>query len=88
MSTLEINLYNKLKVKLGEIEAKELLAFIDSRSEEKRLNADKFLATKQDVNDIRLEVKEVKTDMIKWFFAFFITLVIMILGLYGTILLK
>lgn len=88
MSTLEINLYNKLKAKLGETEAKELLEFIDFRSEEKRTNADKFLATKQDINDVRIEIKEVKTDMIKWFFAFFITLVVMILGLYATILLK
>lgn len=88
MSTLEINLYNKLKAKIGETEAKELLEFIDFRSEEKRTNADKVLATKQDINDVRLEVKEVKTDMIKWFFAFFITLVVMILGLYATVLLK
>ena len=88
MSTLEINLYNKLKAKIGETEAKELLEFIDFRSGEKRTNADKVLATKQDINEVRLEIKEVKTDMIKWFFAFFITLVIMILGLYATILLK
>lgn len=88
MSTLEINLYNKLKAKIGETEAKELLEFIDFRSEEKRTNADKILSTKQDINDVRLEIKEVKTDMIKWFFAFFITLVVMILGVYATILLK
>ena len=37
---------------------------------------------------LRGEIKETKTDMIKWFFAFFITLVLMILGLYATILLK
>jgi hypothetical protein len=37
---------------------------------------------------LRTEIKETKTDMIKWFFAFFVTLVIMILGLYATILLK
>ena len=37
---------------------------------------------------LRAEIKDTKTDMIKWFFAFFITLVLMILGLYATILLK
>lgn len=48
-----------------------------------------MLATKQDTNDIRqdmirLEVKiaESKSDMIKWFVAFFITLSLMIIGLY------
>jgi hypothetical protein len=88
MSTLEINLYNKLKAKIGDSEAKELIEFIDSRSEEKRSNADKLIATKQDINDIRIELKETKSDLIKWFFAFFVTLVLMILGLYATILLK
>jgi hypothetical protein len=37
---------------------------------------------------LRAEIKDTKTDMIKWFFAFFVTLVLMILGLYATILLK
>ncbi len=37
---------------------------------------------------LRTEIKDTKTDMIKWFFAFFFTLVLMILGLYATILLK
>ncbi len=86
MSTLEINLYNKLKAKITE--AKELIEFIDFRSEEKRINSDKILATKQDISEVRLEIKEAKTDMIKCFFAFFMTLVLMILGLYATVLLK
>ena len=37
---------------------------------------------------LRAEIKDTKTDMIKWFFAFFVTLVLMILGLYATILMK
>ena len=41
-----------------------------------------------DMQKMEIKIKETKTDMIKWFFAFFVTLVIMILGLYATILLK
>ena len=41
-----------------------------------------------DMQKMEIQIKETKTDMIKWFFAFFVTLVIMILGLYTTILLK
>ncbi len=41
-----------------------------------------------DMQKMEIQIKQTKTDMIKWFFAFFVTLVIMILGLYATILLK
>lgn len=41
-----------------------------------------------EMQKMEMQIKETKTDMIKWFFAFFVTLVLMILGLYGTILLK
>ncbi|MEO0059996.1 MAG: hypothetical protein RLZZ312_1643 [Bacteroidota bacterium] len=37
---------------------------------------------------LNTKIEQSKSDMIKWFFAFFITLVLMILGLYATILLK
>lgn len=37
---------------------------------------------------LQTEVKDTKTDMIKWFFAFFVTLVLMILGLHATIIFK
>ena len=37
---------------------------------------------------LQTEVKDTKTDMIKWFFAFFVTLVLMILGLHPTIIFK
>ena len=40
------------------------------------------------IEAVSSEIKESKTDMIKWFFTFFITLVLMILGIYATILLK
>jgi hypothetical protein len=41
-----------------------------------------LLATKDDISIVRLEIKETKTGMIKWVFAFFATLALMIAGLY------
>ena len=41
-----------------------------------------------DMQKMEIQIKETKTDMIKWFFAFFVTLVLMIVGLYAIILLK
>lgn len=49
---------------------------------------DDFFKIDIKIESLKGEIKESKTDMIKWFFAFFITLVLMILGLYATILLK
>ena len=44
------------------------------------------LATKEDVANLRGELKtniaEVKSDVIRWTFAFFITMMLAILGLY------
>lgn len=43
---------------------------------------------KDDFHKLDMKIEQSKSDMIKWFFAFFITLVLMILGLYATVLLK
>jgi hypothetical protein len=51
---------------------------IDNRFTEK----EKILATKEDISRLELKIAEVKTEMIKWYVALFITLAIMIIGLY------
>ena len=45
-------------------------------------NKKELLATKEDVSQLRVEIAQSKNDMIKWFVAFFVTLALMILGLY------
>ncbi len=40
------------------------------------------------IENVRGEIKESKSDTLKWFMGGFITLVLMILGLFATILLK
>lgn len=37
---------------------------------------------KEEISDLRTEIKEVKVDMIKWYVALFIMLTVMIVGLY------
>jgi hypothetical protein len=58
------------------------------RTEFKSQMKEDFFKTDFKMEGLIREIKDSKTDMIKWFFAFFITLVLMILGLYATILLK
>jgi hypothetical protein len=96
MSTTEIKLYDFFRkdLKLDDNRAK---LFTEILYESIENNAAKISTKyKSEIQSdlqkmemqLRAEIKDTKTDMIKWFFAFFVTLVIMILGLYATILLK
>lgn len=96
MSTTEIKLYDFFRkdLKLDDTSAKVFTDLL-YESIEKNTTLTVFEYKSQIKEDLfkmemqlRTEIKESKTDMIKWFFAFFITLVLMILGLYATILLK
>lgn len=51
---------------------------IDDKFTEK----EKILAAKEDISRLELKIAEVKTERIKWYVALFITLAIMIIGLY------
>lgn len=71
MSTLELNVYEIFKAKLGEIEAKQIIEFIDAKAEEK-------ISQKKDV----FLTKDDKVDLIKWMVGFWLTQTAMIIGLY------
>ena len=75
ITTTDIQLFQILKEKLGEKEAEALVTFVDSIIKYANEQNVKILATKEDV-------AQAKTDMIKWFFAFFMALAVMIIGLY------
>ena len=96
MSSTEIKLYDFLRkdLKLEDTRAK---IFSDILNESIYSSSNKNIAHyKSEIQTdlfkleiaLRTDLKENKTEMIKWFFAFFFSLVIMMLGLYATILLK
>lgn len=79
MQVAEIELYEILKEKVGEKEAKTLVEYIDAKIEKKLEEKKDVLATKQDIANLKedilnLEVKLEKTraDLIKWMFLFWI----------------
>lgn len=82
----DIQLFNARKKKLGERETEELVSFVRSTIDTKLEEQIPHLATKEDLADVKSELKQeisqAKVDMIKWFVAFFITLALMIIGLY------
>ena len=96
MSTTEIKLYDIFRndLKLDDNRARIFAEVVQEtiQNEVNHQNTEFKSQIKEDLLKLEMqlkgEIKDSKTDMIKWFFAFFITLVLMILGLYATILLK
>ncbi len=76
MITSEIQLFQILKQKLGEKEAEALVEFVDSKLKENNESNLKVLATKEDIANLREEMKveiaNTKAELIKWMFIFWI----------------
>ena len=75
MDTAEIQLYEILKARHGVREAEALVAFLEKKVDKKFEHSLLSIATKEDVANA-------KTDVVRWVFAFFVTLAVMIIGLY------
>jgi endonuclease III-like uncharacterized protein len=75
------HLYSILSEKVGKETAESLTAYIESKIEKVVDNLSKHLASKEDM-------ERGFKEQTRWMLATFITLVLMILGLYETILLK
>jgi hypothetical protein len=96
MSTTEIKLYDifrkdlKLEDDRARVFAGVILETIEKEVNHKNIEFKSNF--KEDLLSLKIElkgdVKDSKTDMIKWIFAFFVAQSLMILGLYATILLK
>ena len=80
ITTTYIQLYEILKQKLGNKEAEALVSFVDSRIKEGNEQNLKTLATKEDISELKLNIADSKTDIIRWVFAFFIPLLLAIIG--------
>ena len=68
-------LYDILSDKLGKESAENLTTFIENKIKEELGNKSQILATKEDL-------AHAKVDLIKWMFAFWVTIVLMFIGLY------
>ncbi len=77
-----IDMYNILRAKIGEQEAKALTDYVKSEVESRVEIRSATLATKDDIASLRKEISDSKVDMIKWMVGLFITLALMIIGLY------
>lgn len=67
MSALELEVYEIFKTRF-------------TGAEEKYEQKKDFLSTKQDITEVRLEIKEAKSDTIKWMFIFWLASTLTTLG--------
>ena len=75
MNTIELEVYEIFKVKLGEKEAAKVIEYIDDKIE-------KAIADKKDILATKEDLANAKVDIIRWVFGFFIVLILAIVGLY------
>lgn len=86
----DIQLFNLLKAKIGEKEAEVLVEYVRSSVKQEFNESANNLATrefvKDEINQVRLELKEFKSEIIKWMFVFWIGSILTTLGALFTML--
>jgi hypothetical protein len=82
MSTT-LELYEQLKPKLGDAEARSLLEFIETTVIQKAATKDDLALLEQ---RLKLEMAELRSDLIKWMFGFWIGNVAVLTGIMFTLL--
>lgn len=80
MSVSEIQLYEILKLKLGENEAKALVNYVNSEVKKEFENNKEILATKADIFIVKEDIANVKAEIIKWMFIFWLGQISVIIG--------
>jgi hypothetical protein len=80
MSTT-LELYEQLKPKLGETEARSLLEFIESSVEQRTATKEDLAVLEERLKrEFETKLAELKSDLIKWTFSFWIGTVAVLAG--------
>jgi len=97
MTMASIKLFQLLKPRIGEREADALITYMNTTVNDSNMELREFIQAtfvtkeefKGEMASVRLEIakvdtkiSEVKSDVLRWVFAFFITVMLAILGLY------
>jgi len=75
-------LYERLAGKIGKESAENLATFIDQKIKDEVENKSQILASKDDLARIELKIADSKVELMRWMFALWVTLALMIIGLY------
>jgi len=78
-----LELYEKLKAKLGDPEARLLLEFIETSVEQRAASKEDLQRTE---SALRKEIHQVKVDLLKWSFTFWIGNIAVLSGIMFALL--
>jgi len=92
MTVSTIDLYNILKSRIGEKEAKTLVEFVEIQVEKKIEEQMDDIASKEDIylvkkdlvqvkSELEITIEKVRSDLIKWMFIFWVGQVSVTVGL-------
>ena len=70
MTVTTLEMYNILRSKIGEREAKTLVEFIEMKVAETFDGKKDELATKNDIHKLDVRIEKTKAEIIKWMFIF------------------
>ena len=76
-----IEMYNILRIKLGESEAKALTEYVENHVEKSFEKEIDRLSTKEDLLKLDIKISDTKSEIIKWMFIFWIGQVGVTLGI-------
>ena len=82
LNVSDIQLFQILKEKMGDKEAEALVTFVDNKIKDNNETSLKILSTKEDLLQLEIRLKDKMTDQFKWVIGVFLTLALMIIGLY------
>ncbi len=88
MQVSEIQLFQILKEKVGEEQAKTLTEYVETKIEKQFELKKDVLATRQDIAELKLEMANHKSEMIKWMFLFWIGQVLVMISIIVLIIKK
>ena len=71
-AALEIELYDKVRGRLSDEGARELVRFIEKKMENGFEEKKDVLATKQDIAALEVKMAQMESRLIKWMFIFLI----------------
>jgi hypothetical protein len=72
----EIELFEILKAKIGEKEAKTLVEYIEAKVEKRFIEKKDLFVTKEDLAnakaELEIKMEKIRSDIIKWMFIFWV----------------